>query len=130
MISVYTDGARNGEGWSGIGIVIHEQDRLHEYRLPIGKKNNNHEVEFEAVVQALEICNRDYPGEIISLRSDSQVVVDTIEKSFTKNKMFQPYLLQIQQLSDVFQHVFIKWIPQNNNQRADFLAKKGIYLNE
>lgn len=130
MIVVYTDGAMDGEGWSGAGIVIHSENNVEEYSLPIGRKKLNQEAEFEAVVRALRMCEQRFPGEILSFRLDARVVVDVMEKNFTKNKTFQPYVKEIQQLSNAFPHIFVKWIPQTDNQQADQLAKQAIHLNE
>lgn len=130
MIVVYTDGAMDGEGWSGVGIVLHSENNVQEHRIPIGRKKLNQEAEFEAVVRALRMCAQKFPGEILSFRLDARIVVDVMEKNFTKNKTFQPYVKEIQQLSSTFPHIFVKWIPQTDNQQADRLAKQAIHLNE
>lgn len=130
MIEVYTDGATDGEGWSGIGIVMKQNKKVHEFSFPIGQTHSNHEAEFAALVQALTLCKELFPDEVVSVRTDSKVVVDTVEKEYTKNRMFQPYIEEIQKLFLGFPHVFIKWIPQQTNTHADRLAKKAIYQNE
>lgn len=130
MIIVYTDGAMDGEGWSGAGFTVQNGKYVKEYSIPIGQKRTNHEAEFEAVVEALKICRKEYPLEILSFRLDARVVVDIVEKNYTKNKAFQPYLTEIHDLIEAFPHFFIKWIPQNSNLQADQLARKAIYLND
>lgn len=130
MLEVYTDGATDAHGWSGIGIVLKQGKEIEEYSFPIGKHSSNHVAEFEAIVRALTICSEQYVGEILSFRLDAQVVVDAVEKNFTRNKAFKPYVKEIQDLSGNFPHLFIKWIPQKDNVHADRLAKRAIYLNE
>ena len=129
MIEVYTDGASRGNpGLSGAGIYIRANGESYEYAFPLGILSN-HEAEFEAVIKALDICRENFPNHILSFRSDSQVVVDTIEKNHTNNKRFLPLLQQIREKENDFPHFFIKWIPNKKNKQADTLAKKAINLN-
>ena len=126
LIEVYTDGATRGNpGPSGLGIAIKENKQLHTYHFFIDNISN-HEAEFMAVIKALEICKKNFPGEIISFRTDSKVVVDIVEKNHTKNKAFLPYLEKIQQLIAEFPLFFIKWIPDRENYLADRLAKEAL----
>lgn len=126
MIEVYTDAASRGNpGESGVGIVIKKEKRYEEYSFSVGVLTN-HEAEFHAVIKALEICMEKYPNEVLSFRTDSKVVVDTIEKNHTKNKKFQPLLEEIRNLSHTFPLFFIKWIPEKDNKNADRLARKSI----
>ncbi|SDQ17677.1 ribonuclease HI family protein [Virgibacillus salinus] len=125
MINVYTDGASNGNpGISGAGVYIKANGKIYEYSFPLGEMSN-HEAEFHAVLKALEICLENFPDEILSFRSDSKLVVDTIEKDFTKNQTFLPLLEKIRDNSSSFPYFFIKWIPDKNNY-ADKLARKAI----
>ncbi|WP_339227383.1 reverse transcriptase-like protein [Oceanobacillus sp. FSL K6-2867] len=130
MIEVYTDGAASGNpGLSGAGIYIKYGSNAYEYTFPLGYLSN-HEAEFHAIIKALEICQQSFPNEIVSFRSDSKVVVDVIEKDFTKNKTFLPLLDRIREASQGFPYFFIKWIPEKQNGHADRLARKAIRLNE
>ncbi|GAA0297463.1 ribonuclease HI [Gracilibacillus halotolerans] len=127
MIELYTDGACQGNpGPSGIGLYIkinNERIRLSEY---IGHCTN-HEAEFIAILKGLEYCQQYYPNEIISLRSDSKTAVEAIERKFSKNENFQPYITRINELAETFPYFFIKWIPEKLNKSADQLAKKAIH---
>lgn len=126
MIEVYTDGASSGNpGLSGAGIYIKVGGNTEAYTYPLGVLTN-HEAEFHAVIKALEICKQHFPGEILSFRSDSKVVVDVIDKNFTKNPTFFPLLEKIQQEAGHFPYFFIKWIPEKQNHHADQLARKAI----
>jgi ribonuclease HI len=127
LIEIYTDGASKGNpGESGIGIVLKNGPASDEYAYYIGEYSN-HEAEFLAVIKGLELCKVKYPNEILSFRTDSQVVVDTVEKEFTKNKRFSPLLKKIIELSKDFPLFFIKWIPEKQNQQADRLARSAIH---
>ncbi|PAE16955.1 ribonuclease HI [Virgibacillus sp. 7505] len=130
MIEVYTDGATSGNpGQSGAGIVIINDGTRQTYSVALGMMTN-HQAEFWAIIRALEICQSDYPDDIISLRSDSQTAVQAIDKEHTKNKEFQPLLEQIMQLSRQFPYFFIKWIPEKQNKAADQLAREAIRQNQ
>ncbi|MDY0406793.1 ribonuclease HI family protein [Virgibacillus sp. 179-BFC.A HS] len=128
MIIVYTDGASKGNpGSSGAGIYIKANGEIFEYAIPL-EKMSNHEAEFQAVIEALKICNEKFAGEILSFRSDSKVVVDTIENDRTKNQSFQPLLTKIREIAGSFPYFFIKWVPEKQNIHADQLAKKAIQM--
>lgn len=129
MITVFTDGATSGNpGKSGAGIFIKADGETLEFSIPLEGHLTNHEAEFHAVIKALEICKEKFPGEILAFQSDSQTVVQTVLKDFTKNKQFIPLLEQIRSLANNFPYFFIKWIPQKNNKHADQLAKQAIHM--
>ncbi|WP_156291856.1 ribonuclease HI family protein [Oceanobacillus salinisoli] len=126
MIEIYTDGASSGNpGPSGAGIYIKANKKQYEYSFALGELSN-HEAEFHAVIKALDICKENFPNEILSFRSDSQIVVNTIDRDYTKNKTFLPLLEKVRELSANFPYVFIKWIPEKQNYHADRLARKAI----
>ncbi|MUK87603.1 reverse transcriptase-like protein [Ornithinibacillus sp. L9] len=128
MIEVYTDGSSSGNpGPSGAGIYIKAGGEKYTYSFPLGVLSN-HEAEFHAVIKALEICREQFSNEILSFRSDSRLVVDTIEKDYTKNPTFLPLLEKIREKSSSLPYFFIKWIPEKSNGHADQLARKAIHM--
>lgn len=128
LIEVYTDGASSGNpGVSGAGIYIKASGKIYEYSFPL-EEMSNHEAEFHAVIKALAISKANFQGEILSFRSDSKLVVDVIEKDFTKNQTFLPFLLKIREEARSFPYFFIKWIPDKSNKHADQLARKAIWM--
>ena len=128
MIEVYVDGASSGSpGKSGAGIFIRANGQSFEHAIPLPIMTNN-EAEFWAVIEALRICQENYPNEILSFLSDSQLVVDAIEKNHVKNIQFKPLLAKINEKAALFPYFFIKWIPSNQNRQADRLAKAAIQL--
>lgn len=127
MIEVYTDGASSGNpGISGAGIYLKANTDYKSYSIPL-KKMTNHEAEFYAVIHALDICIKNYPNDIISILSDSQLVVQAIENEYVKNKQYQPLLERIHKKTQYFTYVFAKWIPSKQNFHADRLAKQAIH---
>lgn len=126
MLEVYIDGATVGEnGKSAASFVAKNKQVCLEGYTFIGEKTN-HEAEFHALYFALVTLKNDYSDEILSIRSDSKIVVDTIEKAYTKNPAFLSYYDKIAELITHFPHVFIKWIPDKDNKRADTLARTGL----
>ncbi|MYL32812.1 reverse transcriptase-like protein [Pontibacillus yanchengensis] len=127
MLEVYVDGASQGDpGPSGAGIYIKQSGNHLDYSIYLGNMSN-HEAEFMAVIKALIICKDTFPDEIISIRSDSRLVVDSIEKSFTKQTKYQPLLSEVEKLGELFPYFFVKWIPNKQNKRADELARQAIH---
>jgi len=126
LIEILVDGASKGNpGISGAGIVIKKDNHIHEYSIPLGVISN-HEAEFLAVIKALEICQEKYPNNMLAFQTDSQIVVDAIEKDYVKNPVFKPLLTEITSLKESFSLFFIKWIPSNQNKHADRLARAAI----
>lgn len=127
MLRVYVDAATKGNpGPSGGGMVatgegIHEQ--LH---FPLGECSN-HEAEFKMLIIAMEwLVSHDYTQSTIFLYSDSKIVVQTIEKNYTANPDFQPYLKKFRELESLFSLLMIQWIPEKKNKGADNLARQTL----
>ncbi|WP_420884342.1 ribonuclease HI family protein [Amphibacillus jilinensis] len=130
LLTVYIDGATAGyPGPSGTSFIIKNKDNCQQGYTYIGI-TTNHEAEFKALINALQYCHLHYPDQILSIRSDSKLVVDAVERGYVKNKQFQPLLQKAQPLIDSFPHCFIKWIPDNQNKQADHLAKLAIQTKE
>lgn len=127
MIEIQVDGASRGNpGISGVGIVIKDNGQVNEYSFPLDVVSN-HEAEFLAVIKALKICQVNYQDRILAFQTDSQIVVDAIEKEYVKNPLFKPLLAKIIELKQPFSFVFIKWIPSEQNKHADRLAREVIH---
>lgn len=125
MIEVYIDGASAGDpGPSGAGIFIKADGGVFRYSIPLGIMSN-HEAEYHAFIEALEIClNKGF--KTVSFRTDSQLVNAAVEKEFVKNKRFAPLLEKALMLTAQFDLFFMKWIPSNENKTADELARKAV----
>lgn len=125
MLEIYIDGASAGNpGPSGIGIFIKGEGHLIKISEHIGECDN-HRAEFHACIRALQEAIL-LESSIISLRSDSKIVVSSIEKRYVKNEQYKPLLDKILQLADQFELFFVKWIPDKENRAADALAREAI----
>ena len=130
MIEVYIDGASAGNpGPSGAGIFIKGNGTTEKYSLPLGNMSN-HEAEFHAFIEALDICiKKGFGQSIVSFRTDSELVNMSVEREFTKNKSYAPLLEKALQLTRKFELFFMKWIPSAENKVADELARLAIQKN-
>lgn len=125
MLEVFIDGASAGNpGPSGIGLFIKGEGNLIKISEYIGE-TNNHVAEFSALIRGLEEAKK-LGTDIVSVRSDSKIVVGSIEKQFVKNEEYKPFLEKALQLTNQFQLFFIKWIPDHENKAADALARQAI----
>ncbi|AGK54633.1 reverse transcriptase-like protein [Bacillus sp. 1NLA3E] len=128
MIEVYIDGASAGNpGPSGAGIFIKGNGVLEKYSIPLGIMSN-HEAEYRAFIEGLKICiEKGY--QIVSFRTDSELVNRSVEKEFAKNKQHAPLLETALELTREFELFFMKWIPSRQNKQADELARAAIRKN-
>lgn len=129
IIEVLIDGASAGNpGLSGAGIVINYKDgNIDYYSIPL-KVMTNHEAEFYALIEALKICRKKQLN-IVSFRTDSQLIHDAVEKRYVKKDQYKPLLAEALQYIDEFEIFFMKWIPSSQNKKADELARLAIRKN-
>ena len=126
MLEVYIDGASAGNpGASGIGIFIKGEGHLIKISEVI-EDTNNHVAEFKALVRGLEEAKK-LGSDFVWMRSDSKIVVASIEKEYVKSEEFKPYLEQALALIETFPTFFIKWISDKENRAADALARQAIH---
>lgn len=127
MLRMYVDAATKGNpGPSAGGIVILGESRHEQLHIPLGNCSN-HEAEFRIFIHSLTyVLNKKLMDQTILVHSDSKIVVQTIEKNFTKNPLFRPYLTEYQKLAPLFSLLLVKWIPENQNKGADTLAKQAL----
>lgn len=126
MLEIFIDGASKGNpGESGIGIYLKGEGQ-HKKISEVIEDTNNHIAEFQALIRALEEAIN-FKSELVWLRSDSKIVVSSIEKRYVKSDEFKPYLQKALDLIDQIPTFFIKWIPEKENRTADQLAKQAIH---
>lgn len=125
MIEIFIDAASAGNpGPSAIGIFIKNGVNSQKVTNFIGTYSN-HEAEFIALREALKICKNNR-WSTVSIKTDSKLVSDAYEKKYVKNKLFQPYLEEIMELSQLIPLCFIQWIPSSQNKVADQLARNEL----
>jgi ribonuclease HI len=134
MIRIYTDGAAQGNpGPGGYGVVMKFGDHVKELSQGFRLTTNNR-MELMAVIVGLEAIKK--PGIPVNIFSDSQYVVNTVEKgwlwswekkNFAKKAnadLWQRYIPLHKKFNPKF-----TWIRGHaghpENERCDFLAVKA-----
>ena len=127
MLKIYIDASTKGNpGPSGLGLLYIIDDQQVQMALPASVMSN-HEAEFLALQTALEFAiEKNWHHQTTYVYSDSKVVVQTIDKQYTHNKLFKPYLIKIEHLLQKFPLIFIQWLPEAKNKGADNLARQGL----
>lgn len=129
MIEVFIDAATAGSPKvSAVGVFIRGEGHSIKHKEFVGEMDN-HVAEFTALVKGLELA-ADLTSEMVSLKSDSKVVVDAFEKEFIKNPLYKPLLDEALTLSKSFSYCFIKWIPDSQNRAAHDLAGTALRANK
>ncbi len=117
MIKIYTDGAAQGNpGPGGYGVVMkfneHYKELAEGFRL-----TTNNRMELLAVIKGLEAIKK--PGLPITVYSDSQYVVNAIEKGWLWN--WQKKNFKDKANEDLWQ----KYIPLHHRHKPKFVWVKG-----
>lgn len=129
MIKLYTDAAylaKNQTGGMGIIIDYGERILLKYHRDGV---EDNHLLEFQAVLLGLEyVAALNLPDErIVSLYSDSKIVMASIEKRYCKDLRYRAYLQPILDHLNRYDMVFTQWIADKENKGADQLARQALH---
>lgn len=125
MLELFVDGASAGNpGKSGIGIYLKGEGHQIKISEPI-EPTDNHTAEFRALLRGMEEAAKLTTG-MVSVKSDSQIVVQAVEKEFVKNEKHREVLSKILDIAKAFDYFFIKWIPDEQNKAADALARQAI----
>ena len=127
MIKIYTDAAyRMSTGEGGLGLIIEGPSRLSLKFYVLGVKDN-HQVEFMALELALKrLFDDKISDDILTIYSDSKILVDSIEKKFVKDPDYKYHLENILDFFKDYSHVFVNWIPDRSNKGADHLARQAL----
>jgi len=129
MIDVFIDAATAGSPKvSAVGVFIRGEGHLIKWNEYVGEMDN-HVAEFTALVKGLQLAAGLTDG-MVSIKSDSKVVVDAFEREFVKNPSFKPLLEEALTLSKSFSYCFIKWVPDSQNRAAHDLAGTALRANK
>ncbi|MBO0450677.1 ribonuclease HI family protein [Candidatus Enterococcus murrayae] len=128
MLKVYTDAATNLEK-SGGGILIISEEQQQQLSIPIAE-NNNHQAELAVILYALRyLIDHKLNDHTVLLYSDSKTAIKILDQGQTKNKLFQPYLSEFNELASQFPLLVLQWIPEAKNKGADNLARQCLRKN-
>lgn len=127
MLKIYVDAATKGNpGASGAGIQLISENLYQQLSFPLPVLTN-HEAEFAALELALlDVIKKDLNHQNTIVYTDSKIVAQTIEKDYTGNPLFSPYLKRFRELYPEFPLLIIQWLPEKENKGADNLARQGL----
>lgn len=129
MLEIFIDAATAGSPKvSAVGVFIRGEGHSIKWNEFVGEMDN-HVAEFTALVKGLELA-ADLTADMVSIKSDSKVVVDAFDKEFIKNPLYKPLLEEALKLSKSFSYCFIKWIPDSQNRAAHDLAGTALRANK
>lgn len=109
---------------SACGIVLKLEDKTVEYGEYLGAVDN-HIAEWQSLIIGMKLASAN-DCKTLLIKSDSKIVVDSIDKNFVKQPSFKPYLQEYLQLKTLFDLIIIDWIPRNQNKHADTIARRTL----
>lgn len=124
MLKLYTDAAsKNNLSAAGILLVHNQQQTQLSFPLP---DSDNHQAEFLAAIKGFELALKYcQPEETIFFYSDSQLVIDSLNKNYSKH--YPKLLNQLLTLIDSLHLVVWQWVPEKENKGAHQLALQGLH---
>ncbi|PMD69871.1 reverse transcriptase-like protein [Companilactobacillus nuruki] len=125
MIKLYTDAGLNTN--LNLGVVSYVIKVNNNIYKDAHRENfdDNHYLEFLALNQALKkIIDNNWNHEILLIHSDSQIVIDSIVKNYSKH--YQPILNEILKSLALFPEYFAKHISDKDNGAAHALVHQEM----
>lgn len=128
MIRLYADAAVSGDpGLAGLGVLVLTDKEQYQFTPTLSGLWNNHHAEFKAILHGLSwLVQNNHTDEMIFCYTDSQIVAQSIEKKYVKDRTFQKYLTEILELMEEFPYISISWLPESENRGADNLARQAL----
>ena len=117
MIKLYTDAGLNTN--LNLGVVAYVIKRNNDFYSNAFERdfNDNHYLEFLALKLALKkIIDNHWNDEMILIHSDSQIVIDSLNKQYSKH--YQPILDEILNELKSFPDYFAKHVSDKENSAA------------
>lgn len=125
---MYVDGASRGNpGPAGIGIVIFDADNRQVGKVcaRIGEQTNNF-AEYAALIRALRIANY-FRVKVLRIRTDSELVAKQVAGEYkVSNENIRPLYEEVVRLKKNIANCKIEYVSRNQNDKADYLAKKAV----
>ena len=108
---------------SGVGLVVYQNKKSTCFSIPLLCHYNNHEAEFIALIIAFNYLKENNVTESISIYSDSQTVVQAMNEHKLKDSALKELHYIASQRQQSLPQLFIEWIPEKRNKKADELAR-------
>ena len=124
----FVDGASSGNpGKSGAGIFVQDDEgrQLLSKGIFLGSMTNNM-AEYEALLNALTYATEHSVREI-TVYTDSLLVAKQVTGAYKiNNDILRDYVRRIKTIASNFDDFAIKYIPREENKKADKLAKDAV----
>lgn len=125
MLKLYTDAGLNTNLNLGVVAYVIKRDNNIYQTSTRHDNTDNHYLEFLALKLALsKIIENHWNNEILFIHSDSQIVIDSLEKNYSKH--YQPILDDILEQLDQFPSYFAKHIADKDNRAAHALVHQEM----
>lgn len=131
MIELWFDGycENNPYGDCGIGVVIKQDGKdLHSISEHIGKGQgmSSNVAEYEALRKGLAyLKDNNLQNEEIRFYGDSKMVIMQMSGKWKiKGGIYREKALEVKELLKCFSNTVLKWIPREQNTKADELSSK------
>lgn len=128
MIKVFIDGSANPKKQlASIGIIIIESGKQQQLGKKLDEYVDNHEAEFLALDFALDyLLHGQKQSELIICHSDSKMLVDAVNKKYSRKNEHAKHLNGILEKLVRFPQFYLKWVPDKENKGADNVARKAM----
>lgn len=128
-LHLFTDGGSRGNpGQAAIACILEDPQRgvtVREHAERIGIETNN-VAEYRSLIEGLKIALRYHPNRLIC-HLDSELVVKQVNGEYRmKTPHLEPLLEEIRSLSMELPDIVFKYIPREDNYRADALVNKVL----
>ncbi|MFT8424002.1 ribonuclease HI family protein [Lactobacillus sp. UCMA15818] len=126
LIKLFTDAATKGNpGTSTAGILIIKNGKQFQYAISL-PDSSNHTAEFLAALTGFQYVEKLFGNtETLMFFSDSRIVIESIDKNYSKN--YNNLLVQLTAFQAKFPLVISQWIPEKENHGAHTLAVQKLY---
>jgi len=134
-VVIYVDGACEPVNPNGIGtygfVIYRKGDVLLEGLGTVGEGATNNVAEYTAVIQALRtLLSAGFSFTSVEIRSDSELLVNQLRGEYGVYAerilpLYEEALRLLRQLEGKGVGVRIRWVPREENRRADALTKKA-----
>jgi ribonuclease HI len=133
-VEVHFDGACDppkGGGVATFGFHLKGGGFLFEDRglavTPYSAHSTNNVAEYVAAIRPLEwLVRQGYSGDVV-LMGDSQLVIRQMRGEYAvRADHLKAYHAHLKKLAERFRHVEFRWVPREENARADALSKRAL----
>jgi ribonuclease HI len=124
----FDGGCHPNPGRMGIGVVIQDEDgkTLKEVSEALDGVGTNNVAEYSAIIRGMEEAKRLGASDIVIMGDSNLVIQQVLGRFRVKEPRLRPLYERVAKLAADFDSVDMKWIPREQNTRADALSYAPI----